>query len=409
MADRHSTGRSAPTGRRRRVGVLLGVLALLATLAPATVAGADPATPAITVTPSTMLLDRQLVTVSGTGFPAGATVYIVQCLTGQGVDGCNLGVQVSVVADGSGAFSSGFPVRRILRVGGTATDCADAGACIIGAGVPPDGSAGAANAPIQFDGSQPLPPPPVISASPNTDLVDRQTVLVTGSGFPTGETAGVIQCVAGATDSSGCLFSTLVYAPADGTGHIEVSMRVRRFITLPSGTTDCALPGACAIGAAPLSEQDNGATTPIVFDPDAPLPPPPVATVDPSTGLTDGQRVAVTGSGFEPDSGIAVIQCAVGGPGDGSACDLSSLTYAPSDAQGNVRASFTVRASLHTSGGTVDCAAAPGTCMVAVVWPGDPSSAVVTPLSFATAGGGGTAGGGTGGATPVMVAPRFTG
>lgn len=88
-------------------------------------------------------------TVSGSGFPPGSLVVIVQCLAGAGQAGCDLSRQTLATADGFGELASTFRVSRLPHVDGT-TDCATPGACLIGAGVPLDGSAGSATAPIAF-------------------------------------------------------------------------------------------------------------------------------------------------------------------------------------------------------------------------------------------------------------------
>lgn len=76
------------------------------------------------------------VTVSGTGFAAGAVVRIVQCATTPdgGVDGdnCLYDDGRRVVADRTGSVVTRLPVEREIElVGGGAADCAEAGACVV--------------------------------------------------------------------------------------------------------------------------------------------------------------------------------------------------------------------------------------------------------------------------------------
>ncbi|MCU0309862.1 MAG: neocarzinostatin apoprotein domain-containing protein [Acidimicrobiales bacterium] len=399
-----------PWPRRRLALAVTAVALVVAAGLPAVPASAGVSTPAaaaFSVTPNTLLLNNQLVTAAGTGYPAGTQIGIVQCKTDPGgPQGCDLSRLDYVTSDGAGAFSVGYQVKRVIRVGTDSVDCATAGACIVGAGVVPDGVP-AANAAIQFDPSQPLPPPPSLAVAPNTDLVDRQIVTVTGGGFDPGAGVGVIQCRTGAGGAEDCDFNTLRFFPADPDGGFSSPFTVRRLIRVGTETIDCAQPDACEIGAG--QDPTLGARAPISFDPDAPLAPPPVASVTPSTGLSDGQRVDVTGAGWEPNSGIYVIQCKVGGPDDGSSCDLDSLITAPSDATGSFTTTFEVQAVISTQSGQVDCAAASGTCMIAVVWPPDPGTAVTTPLSFGDDppppdGGPGS----PPGSTP-LVTPKFTG
>lgn len=69
----------------------------------------------------------------------------------------------------------------------------------------------------------------------------------------------------------------------------------------------------------------------------------PAVTVAPATGLSDGQVVSVTGTGFSPGLSLVVVQCVdrgtATGPGD---CNLGAMTAVTSDAAGTVHARLTV-------------------------------------------------------------------
>jgi hypothetical protein len=399
-----------PSGRAPLL-LLLGCLALVVAgtgqVGPAAAqvlgsgSGPDRSSPAelsLVVTPSTLLLDQQIVTVDGAGYPAGATVYVLQCLTGQGLPGCDQTVLATVSADVNGAFSTSAKVTRLLKVGGTTTDCAVAGACVLGAGLPPDGATYAAAA-IQFDPDQPLPPEPSISAAPDTGLVDRQLVTVTGTAFVS-EQAAVFQCIAGATDPGGCSTLAAVLVAVDQSGGFQAEIRVRRLLSVPSGEVDCAVPDACVLAAAPVPGIFVLYTTPIVFDPAGPMPTPPAAAVEPSTGLVDGQQVVVTASGFDPTSELGIVQCVRGGPPDGAGCDIGQLVRVLSDGQGGARSTFAVRAALSTELGPVDCTTGPGACVLVVVSLRDLATNVQVPISFGSP---------PAAETAVETAPAFTG
>lgn len=77
-------------------------------------------------------------------------------------------------------------------------------------------------------------------------------------------------------------------------------------------------------------------------------------TVTPSTNLVDGQLVSVSISGFPANTEIAAVQC---GPGavNANGCDLSTLQYVTTDANGHVTTAFVVAAVLSTGSGNVDC------------------------------------------------------
>ncbi len=71
--------------------------------------------------------------------------------------------------------------------GNTSIDCRPAGRCVLAANLGFDGGASAVVAPISFDPTAPLLPPPTITVTPATDLVDRQVVRVEGQGFTRGK------------------------------------------------------------------------------------------------------------------------------------------------------------------------------------------------------------------------------
>jgi hypothetical protein len=93
-----------------------------------------------------------------------------------------------------------------------------------------------------------------------------------------------------------------------------------------------------------------------------------VVTVTPSTDLVDRQVVTVSGEFFDPpNSGAGVLQCLDFEANTGSveSCDLSTLVFASTDADGKVQAELTVRREISIGGETIDCAE-PDACTVAV-------------------------------------------
>ncbi len=77
-------------------------------------------------------------------------------------------------------------------------------------------------------------------------------------------------------------------------------------------------------------------------------------TVTPSTNLNDGQLVHVSISGFPANASIAVVECAAGAV-DANGCDLQTLQYVTTDANGHVATPIIVTAELSTFSGAVDC------------------------------------------------------
>lgn len=96
-------------------------------------------------------------------------------------------------------------------------------------------------------------------------------------------------------------------------------------------------------------------------------------TAEPSTGLRNGDRVIVTGSGFSPGEQVGIVQCAreAGGAtpevrGGVDGCYLGAVQYADADDAGNISGTYTVSRLLTTPmTGTVDCAAEADRCIIA--------------------------------------------
>jgi Neocarzinostatin family len=109
-----------------------------------------------------------------------------------------------------------------------------------------------------------------------------------------------------------------------------------------------------------------------------------VFSVEPSTGLVDGQSVRYAGSGFPAGADIAILQCIPGATdlfGVLTRCAFPQTVTAP-DATGSIGGFFTVsRTFLPVAGGpAVDCAAAAGVCAISVF---DFSTVIDVPIAFA--------------------------
>ena len=105
----------------------------------------------------------------------------------------------------------------------------------------------------------------------------------------------------------------------------------------------------------------------------------PAVTVTPSTGLQDGQVVTVTGTGFTTGtSDIGLAQC----PASPSSFILCVGQKVVPASQGSFSATFTVRRIV----GGVDCASAPGACVIGATNLQGPNGAfteqVFVPLTF---------------------------
>jgi hypothetical protein len=106
--------------------------------------------------------------------------------------------------------------------------------------------------------------------------------------------------------------------------------------------------------------------------------------VTPSTGLLDGQQVAVSGGGYSPNAPVGVIQCPAGVDSIDD-CDSDTATSFSTDGQGHFATTIFVKRQLRTGHGvTVDCGASAGACVVASAYQQGFVSIATTPLAFAS-------------------------
>jgi hypothetical protein len=229
-----------------------------------------PPPPSLTVTPSTGLVQGDVVQVVGADYPPNTGVGIVQCLESAGSGGTGVGCDLStlqfVPTDGGGGFTQSFTPRRLIFTSDGTHDCA-LEACIIGAGTPPDGQDGA-RATIQFDPNVPPPPPPTITITPSNGLADGQTVTITGVGFQPGW-VNVVQCGEPPEDSgSNCELSDLQSTTVAADGTFSYQMAVNRVISTLNGDIDCTGTDVCAIGVG--TSPGRGDDSPIGFAADTP-------------------------------------------------------------------------------------------------------------------------------------------
>ncbi len=241
--------------------------------------------------------------------------------------------------------------------------------------------------------------------TPATMLRDQQPVKVDITGLGDVEEVTVAQCLAGATTSNQCNNFAAMTLGVDGGragGTVLVEPTFWSFVgeavagdspegasTAVDPTTDCRVTGCELVAFVAEGDQVIEAAVaraPIGFDPDAPLIAA-EATAHPATGLVDGQRVNVRGSGFRPGDGVPAVQCGTT-PDDNEIC--RHLGILPVLEDGTVDFPFTVRTRIveRVFGGAgastrfVDCRVAASSCrlMVRASRPGQRTVSV--PLTF---------------------------
>jgi catabolite regulation protein CreA len=288
---------------------------------------------------------------------------------------------------------------------------------------------------------------PTISVYPSTDLTTGQPVTVTGSGFTPNSPIGVSMCDDPVIDGTSCDLSTANIGRSDGAGGFTMTYNV---VDTINGHT--CVPSGCLIGGSNLNVQNEFAnqvslgfaaapapttdgSSPPTAAPDSPAPAAlgadaaapdagasqsavaaqatPTISVSPSSGLSNGQSVTITGSGFTPNSSVGVSMC--DDPiVDGSSCDLSTAKVSRSDGSGGFTMTYNVVDTIngHTCvpsgcliGGSNlnvenefsnQVSLSFGTGSTTTTAPGSPGS---TPTTGAPGASGGSSGGAPGGTT----------
>lgn len=110
-------------------------------------------------------------------------------------------------------------------------------------------------------------------------------------------------------------------------------------------------------------------------------------SVSPSTGLTGGQEVTVTGSGFSPSVDMAICEGIVDGTAGPEDCGIAAALFQSRD-DGSFSVTFSVARFMSVGSRSIDCAAPGAECMVGAAELSDiVGTAVVAPISFAPASG----------------------
>ena len=186
-----------------------------------------------------------------------------------------------------------------------------------------------------------------LSVTPDTNLVRGQSVAVTGTGLGT-QRVYLLECSAGEVLVYNCNTRSLQNVVPDGSGTISTTVAMHRVISGTSGPVDCAT----ALGACELVAATTNATIlarhALGFDPNA-APPTPKITVTPATGLTSGQAITVSGSGFFPADFVYVRQCVVA---DAVCSNSGPGAYLQADGNGAFSTPLTLRLLVDDGLGT---------------------------------------------------------
>jgi hypothetical protein len=412
-----------------RVTIALVLLVAASFVASGTGASAAAASPEIsgsfTVSPTTDLVDGQVVSVHGTGFEdGGGYLSLWQCEAGgrPHLQDCNDADQDDPIYDlgPRGTFDVTFRLEAAFVLeSGRAIDCRDApGTCVITLFA--EDPSGIPDVPLSFDPTAPLDPPPTVTVTPS-DLVDGQMAHAEVTGFRPNTGARVKVCN-GPSSSARCHEGEDLVPPddayADASGSFGVDFRARAVVTpgelytkRGSAGPPAAAPFDCRVVDCYLvvtewTDGNGEGVAPLDFDPDSPLHPAATMTVTPSTGLAPTQRVAVHVENLFPGEDVEITQCSVDISAYGQGFCHEDELRVVADADGVIDDTTTLFERFdiwegldHTA---ADCAAT--ACAVVVWrWSDDARPGVVVAVHFASEGTAAVP------ATPSAVSPRFTG
>ena len=232
-----------------------------------------------------------------------------------------------------------------------------------------------------------------VTISPDTALVHEQVVTVHGTGWEPRAFLVVLQCGPAPGGPGDCEWELDEFRAGPG-GGFTTDTTVDVIIDNPRGAIDCRVV-TCRLGVLDVSSPELGLRfTDLAFDPAGPDPVHPALTVAPDTGLVDGDRLAVSGSGIEPIADflpfgqLTFCRTPVVDAGD---CDRHLTEIVELGAGGSVDTETWATPVLDLRGGAHDCRT--GSCAVVVVpydlgpdeW-GELSEAAIGEIDFDPAG-----------------------
>jgi hypothetical protein len=347
--------------------------------------------PVVTVTPSTDLVDGQVVHVAVSGALPFFEMFVGLCeAEATELFRCDGSVGAARTTDETGARELDVAVEAVFNVststGSEAVDCRVAPGCkLLLYTMRTDGTFAPLSVPLEFRPDGPLLPPPTLATTPASDLVDGQRIQVTGHDFVPTTAVALKQCRVPTTTAADCEQPT-VFASVNADGTVSTSFDLVAIVRpLREPSFDCRTTACALVGTRGFTDNDPRRTASVALDfaPDAPLAPAPTLTVEPATGLTTGQAVTVTGTGFRAFANVVLGQCGAG-PGTGfERCYIPD--FASADAEGNFVRTLTVSAFARLGSGFVDCRRGPR-CVIAAVDLDDGRVLTETPIAFDPAG-----------------------
>lgn len=352
------------------VALALGSAAFTGVAGATTTSQRTARTPHVKVSPSSNLAAGQIVTVSGSGFPANAEIGVTECKSGEpttSLSDCSLPDGEVLESGSHGRFTVTYQVERHITINATQIDCATKGACALGAATYPRIAKAHAGQVLEFNPKL-KPIAPSIHLSQSTSLASNQSVTITGKNFSPNGSVSIDECSSGGT----CQYYTNdSFAPTSAAGTFSATYRPSADVLLYGKgrvrLTHCSKAPGCVVEA--QSDGVGGSAKEAVsFDPKAP-PVTPDLHVSRRTALAEGQIVTVRGSDLDPHVGYTVTECKTGRASILD-CGLNDSVSSESSAAGEMEAHLPVTAHSTTGAITpVDCDTT--SCSITIVESGD--------------------------------------
>ncbi len=225
---------------------------------------------------------------------------------------------------------------------------------------------------------------PTMTVTPNTGLTSNQEVVITGTGFPTGQGLAAVECIGTATTVAGCDTNAITPITVNSDGTISATNFYVQ--TGPIGNGTCGTSStdlSCAIAIGTLSGT-LVADAPITFAAPSTTPSGPTVTVTPSTGLANGQTVAITGAGFTPGDSVYALECLVGSTSQ-AGCDVATLTPITVNSDGTLPSTNFKVATGNVGTGTCGTTTADASGCIVAVANASGKDAGGAPITFAVA------------------------
>ena len=221
---------------------------------------------------------------------------------------------------------------------------------------------------------------PTMTVTPNTGLTANQEVTIAGSGFAPNAALAAVECIGTATTTTGCDLNAITPINVSSTGTVSVNFYVQ---TGPIGNGTCGTSATdlnCAIAIGTLAGT-LVADAPITF---AAATTGPAITVTPSTGLKNGDKVTITGSGFTAGDSLFAVECLATAT-SAAGCNTAGATPITANSDGTLPSTtFTVTAGTIGSGACGTKAANARACVITVATAAG-TDAGAAPIQFAVA------------------------